>query len=188
MYDRMYSDWHVSGGNGKPLFDSIPSPIQSSIIEERSTKKWNLAKAELDKTIDNCSRDDAIRVYQLLDHLAILFKKRLLSDISEPRAVVFTISSYDEKLKNKLEKVLTIARKAQLIYVHLGSGKDYGRREPYYTPNRMLWPTRGLDPIGQFAHVSIQAKHLWAAADENKQIPFNPKEESHEPTLFDLTE
>jgi hypothetical protein len=187
MYDAMYSQWHAESREGKPIFDSIPSSVQTQVILSRSTKKWELTKGELDKTIDDCSREDARRVYQLLDNLAILFRARLLSEISEPRAVSFTISNFTHDLQAKLEPVLTVARKAQLIYVYTSSGKDLGRREVYYMPNRMLWPVRGLDPIGQHARVSIRAEHLWNAADKNKKIPFNEKEEIDEPTLFDFT-
>ncbi len=180
MYDRMYSEWHSQSNKGKPIFSEIPPTIQSQIIEVRSTKKWEWFKSELHKTIEGCSLEDAKHIYQLLDNLAILFKKRLLSKISEPRAVVFTISGYIDDLEEKLDRIIKIARKAQLIYTFTSSAKDLGRRETYYMPNRILWPIRGLDPIGQHARVSIKAEHLWNAAKNNKPIPFDEKEESNE--------
>ena len=46
-------------------------------------------------------------------------------------------------------RILNIARKATLLYTREGTGsKDYGGREYYYVPNRILWPIRGLDPHG----------------------------------------
>ena len=190
MYEAMYSEWHSKLGSKRPLFDSIPPSIQSRVIQERSTKKWEWARTELDKSIDNCSRDDARHVYQLLDKLAILFRERLLSDISEPRAIAFTISGRSDEFDEKLDKVLMIARKAQLIYAYTSSGKDLGMREIYYVPNRMLCPIRGLDPVGQHARVSIRAEHLWNAANKNKKIPikFNEQEDPNGPGLFDFAE
>jgi hypothetical protein len=49
----------------------------------------------------------------------------------------------------------------------------------------MLWPVRGLDPHGQHARVSLKAGHLWAAATENKRIPFSAVKEDTTRGLFD---
>lgn len=182
MYDLMYSEWHAKGSKNLFELNSIPPRIQAEVIKERSTKRWEWAKDDLDKTIDTCSREDAQHVYQLLDNLAVLFRERLLCDISEPRAIVFTISDYRDDLKDKLNRVLTVARKAQLLYMFTSSSKDDGKREPYFMPNRILWPIRGLDPVGQNARVSIKAIHLWNAADQNKKIPFDKGEKLNDQT------
>ena len=71
---------------------------------------------------------------------------------------------------------MDIARKAQILYQRTSSAKDDGQREPYYVPNRMLWPQRGLDPVGQYSHVSIRAKALFDTAISNSRIPFNMKD------------
>lgn len=183
MYDLMYSEWHTKGAKGSFELNQIPPKIQADVIKERSNKRWEWARDDLDKTIDTCSRDDAKHVYQLLDNLALLFRERLLSDISEPRAIVFTISDYkDDDLREKLNRVLTVARKAQLLYMFTSASKDDGKREPYYMPNRILWPVRGLDPVGQNARVSIKATHLWEAANKNIKIPFEKGEKLNEQT------
>jgi len=192
MYDLMYSEWHAKGGKNVFELNCIPPQIQAEVIKERSTKRWEWAKDNLDKTIDTCSREDAKHVYQLLDNLAVLFRERLLCDISEPRAIVFTISDYQDELKEKLNRVLTVARKAQLLYMFTSSSKDDGKREPYFMPNRILWPIRGLDPVGQNARVSIKAIHLWNAAGQNKKIPFDKGEKLNDQKdasqrQFDLT-
>lgn len=176
MYDREFSE---RGANNEPteiLVEKIPPGIQSEIIQERSKKKWEWAKDELDKTIEHCSRGDAKRVYQLLDKLAILFKKRLLEHESEPRAVMFTISGFHEDKHQDLMKVIKVARKAQLLYTFTSSAKAYGKRETYYMPNHILWPQRGLDTHGQHARVSIRAEHLLNAAERNIDIPFQKGE------------
>lgn len=176
MYDFMFSEWHAKGCKDFFKCNYIPPLVQAEVIKDRSNKKWEWARDDLDKTIDSCSREDAKHVYQLLDNLAILFKKRLLADISEPRAIVFTISDYQDEFIEKLGRVLTMARKAQLLYMFTSSSKDDGKREPYYMPNRILCPIRGLDPIGQNSRVSIKAVHLWKAADQNIKIPFDKGE------------
>ena len=68
----------------------------------------------------------------------------------------------------QLGRLIEILRKAQLIYIRSGPAKEEGQRETYYVPNRMLWPIRALDPHGQHARVSIQARALWKAAEGGK--------------------
>jgi len=107
----------------------------------------------------------------LFENLAILFKKRLNSDISEPRAIAFSISSYTDNYKEKLAPLLRISQESQILYSRIGPSKDDGKREIYYVPNRMLWPIYGLDPVGQHARVSLKASDIWAAAN-GKPFPF----------------
>lgn len=189
MYDMIWSEMSHKNPSGDFTIKQIPSTIQTDVIISRSEKKWEWVRNELASSIDDCSTEDAKHVYQLLDNIAILFKDRLNSLISEPRAVVFTISGLTSELQEKLDRILLIARKAQLLYIFSSSAKDSGRRENYYMPNRILWPVRGLDPIGQHARVSIQAKHLWAAAKDNVKIPFKKDEaDEDEQSSFNFTE
>ncbi len=183
MYDRQVSETKDISDD---TISIIPPNIQRDVILELSKEKWEWMQNELDNTIDGCCRELAKGVYQLLDNLAILFKKRLKSDISEPRAVEFTISGLDEKRHTNLLEVLKIAQKAQLIYTYSSSAKDRGKREKYYMPNKMLWPDRGLDPEGQHARVSITADNLQNAASENTEIPF-ARDETDEPDFFTST-
>jgi len=184
---KMY-DQQISATQDKPgaCVSQIPASIQKDVILDLSKEKWEWIQNEMDNTIEGCSRDLAKGVYQLLDNLAILFKKRLMSSISEPRAVEFTISGLDEEKHANLLEVLKIARKAQLIYTYRSSAKDRGRREKYYMPNKMLWPERGLDPEGQHARVSITADNLQSAASRNTEIPFTG-DDTDEPDLFTST-
>ena len=127
--------------------------------------------------------------YQLLDNLAVHFRERLLNHKSEPRANSFTISGRTPELMDKLDRIFSILRQAQLLYVRSGAAKDKGKREWYYVPNRMLWPERGLDPHGQHARVSLSAAELWAAADENRPIPVrddSPEPQPEQRGLFDV--
>ena len=183
MYDRMLSEIQKKPENEAIPIDEIPPNIQTEVILQLSKEKWEWIANKLDNSIEGCSREVAKRVYQLMDNLAILFKKRLRSKISEPRAVEFTISGFDEKSYADLSEVLLVAQKAQLIYTYWSSAKDSGKREPYYMPNKMLWPERGLDPHGQHARVSITAHNLLNAAVNNIEIPFSGDDQD-EPTLF----
>lgn len=91
---------------------------------------------------------------------------------SEPRAIVFTISGMTEQYENELKPLIDIAKKAQLLYIRTGVAKSEAQQEVYYVPNRMLWPSRGLDPHGQHARVSLKALDLLNAI-KGKKIPFS---------------
>lgn len=197
MFDKVRSLASEGAGNfdsgGNAPSDAaqemvIPPKVQSEVILDRSRRLWDWLEKELDKSIENCSRDTAKRAFQLLDNLAVLFRERLLKHKSEPRATSFTISSADESTMDKLNPVLEVLVAAQLLYVRSGPAKEKGRRESYFVPNRMLWPARGLDPHGQHARVSLPAVELWHAADLNKPIPFSDSDEatSKQPRLFDV--
>lgn len=164
MYDMVLSQ--------NKNYEYIPTSIQSQVIIQKSKDLWRLAET-LDSAIEGCSQKDRLHVYQMLDKLAILFKKRLMSDISEPRAVDFTISGLEEERHAELINILRIAQKAQLLYTYRSSAKDAGKMETYYMTNRMLLPERGLDPFGQHARVSIKADFLLQAAIDNKELPYN---------------
>jgi len=180
MYDR-----HLSNLQDKnhALVSHIPPSTQTEVILELSKEKWEWVQNDMVNRIEGCSGELAKSVYQLLDNLAILFRKRLLSKISEPRAVEFTISGLDDTKHATLLEVLQIARKAQLVYTYRSSAKDQGKRETYYMPNRMLWPERGLDPEGQHARVSLTADNLQKAALNNIEITFTG-DKTDEPDLF----
>jgi hypothetical protein len=121
----------------------------------------------------------------MFEKLVMLFKERLLSDSSEPRAITFTISArhdLTEQLNSELDELLRISKEAQILYDRVSSAKEAGQREVYYVPNRMLLPIRGLDVVGQHARISIKASELYAAATKGKLI--NTKEVTQQ-SLFD---
>jgi hypothetical protein len=169
MYEKMLS--LAAEGSATEPITAIPPQVQSDRIVDRSRELWDWLRHELDQNIEECSREDAVRAYHLLDNLAVHFRERLLNHKSEPRANSFTISGRKRNFMEKLEPILRILQQAQLVYIRSGPAKEKGRREWYYVPNRMLWPERGLDPHGQHARVSLSAADLWAAADENRPIP-----------------
>ncbi len=184
MYDTVYS--RQEDLEKESVILEIPSSVQRDILLERSQRKWDWIREQLDCSIDGCSYEQREQVHRLFDNLAILFRERLLHHESEPRAIVFTISDREYEHFEKLEALLKIARKAQILYTRTGSAKDRGRRETYYVPNRILWLDRGLDPSGQHARVSIKAQSLWKAATENVQIPVEIKGDTEVSTISDL--
>ncbi len=171
MYDRVISELH-NRDEVKPKVETVNPSIQNSVILARSKRKWDSVREDLVKTVVGCTQRDADRVYNLLDKLCDLFRKRLEAERSEPRAVMFTISDIGSPVMTELLRIITIARKARLIYVYRSSGKSAGAREEYYVPNRLLLPERGLDPVGQHARVSIRAIDLWTAADRARALPY----------------
>jgi hypothetical protein len=162
MYDAVVS---AADALNEASVKEIPADVQSKVILDRSTRLWDWMQHSLASSIDNCTLDDAKHVYQLFDQLGVLFRQRLMADISEPRAIAFSISGWSQEFEMSLRPVLEIARRAQLLYLRNGPAKDEGRRETYYVPNRLLWPIRGLDIVGQHARVSLKAKDLWSAAN-----------------------
>lgn len=181
MYDRVISQRRGGASDIVKPIRSIPSSIQTEIIMERSRAMWEYLRDSLDKSIDSCTNEQARHVYNLFNQLAILFRKRLKADISERRAVMFSISAQNHSSYNELMELIRIARKAQVLYTYTSSAKDDGQRESYYVPNRILWPEQGLDPFGLHARVSIRSADLLNAARNNIELPFMDDEE---PGLF----
>ncbi|MDE2822242.1 MAG: hypothetical protein OXK79_01900 [Chloroflexota bacterium] len=164
MYDLAVSESREAGG-GQASIRTISPTIQNQVIMEQSEKTWSLVDQGLDKVVPGCTAQDAEHLRNLFRGLAGLFRERLLKDISEPRAVSFSISARNEEPNvAELDRLLLIARKATILYARSGAAKDAGAREYYYVPNRMLWPVRGLDPQGQHARVSLPASILLGVA------------------------
>ena len=161
----------------------ITPQIQTNIIIERSQRIWETLQNGLDKVVNNCSAEDAKQILNLFKNLMELFAKRLKLDISEPRAIVFSISqvdSFPEKYASII-RLLKIAQRAQYLYTRMGVAKDKGKQEIYYVPNRLLFPNFGLDPHGQYARVSLKTTDLYNAAFYNYPIPMDSFDDKNEP-------
>ena len=169
MFDSLVSELGEEK-TGKPLvtISSIPAEIQTKVILERSRRTWEWLRDRIAQDIEDCSTEDGERAFKLLDALAVLFRDRLRHHKSEPCALSFTISGLNQDMMDKLDHLIEILRKAQLLYKRTGPAKDKGRRESYYVPNKILWPDRGLDPHGQHARVSIPANVLWKATETGR--------------------
>ncbi|WP_342086180.1 ORC-CDC6 family AAA ATPase [Dyadobacter sp. OTU695] len=177
MFDMAMSE---SGDNKK--IDHIPWHIQSKAIEKVSKRKWESINS-LHRNVEGCSELQKEYIYNLFNNLAILLRQRLYSDISEPRAIKFKISDASRDAMRRLDSIINIAQKAQLLYVRLGRDKDNGENTLYYELNRLLLPDRGLDPVGQHSTISIRASALWNAASKDKKIPFDKLEVKQNGTI-----
>ncbi len=181
MYDKVMN-------TEKGEIKKIPPKIQTDIIIERSKKMWETLRLGLDKVVNNCSANDAKCIFNLFDNLMALFAQRLKLDISEPRAIVFSISqidAYPDKF-DKVIRLLKIAQRAQYIYTRIGNAKEKGRQELYYVPNRILFPCLGLDPVGQHSRTSLKVTELYDAAFNNKAFQCKIVDSNiNEPYLFD---
>ena len=186
MYEKALSDCGQAGESAL-IRDGISPTIQNDIIMQQSSKAWDLLKGGLDKVVVGCSDQDARRVYQLFEQLALLFRARLFGGGSEPRAMSFSISGRKHVAQfEELGRLLKIARKATLLYTREGAAKDGGSREYYYVPNRILWPIRGLDPQGQHARISLPATQLLTAAIDGTSLSAESTEvETAQGGLFD---
>jgi len=138
----------------------ISPEIQSKIIHDRSGKLWEFIRNKLETQVEGCGKIEADKLRTLLTKLAEHFRYRLLNHKSEPRVVTFSISGYEQHLRDELEPIFRLAQKAQLLYVRNGPAKDGGGREDFYTLNRMLWPEYSLDVVGQHGRASLKAIDL----------------------------
>ena len=149
----------------------IEPKIQTAVLNRLSEQMWSTLSVGVDKIVIGCPAGRAKHVENLFNTLAELFRNRLLDQsCSEPRAIAFTISGREDDLMKSLNPIIETARQAQFLYVRPGSAKDKGAVEDYYVPNKLLWPSRGLDPIGQHARVSIPALTLLDAATNATSI------------------
>lgn len=153
---------------------AIDPAIQNSIIQKRSEDIWSTLRKGLDKIIEDCTKEQSDHIYILFNNLMVLFKKRLLAKISEPRAIVFSLKGRKELKKESeyIDTLLSISIKAQILYTRIGTDKTLAGKTIYYVPNRMLFPNRGLDVKGQASHVQIQIKDLYDSITEGRDLYF----------------
>ena len=176
---EMYDEAKSRLKNPQEQIAEIPSAIQTERLEVLSKRRWEWIKQGFNNSVRGCTREDATKIANLLDNLATHFLHRLQNHNSEPRAITFTISAKDSFEKTEeLLRLLEVARRAQILFRRTSSGKDDGKREDYYTFDRLLWIDRGLDPVGQNASVSLEARFLWSAAFQNQPLPISAKEKS----------
>lgn len=174
MFDSVMND-------EKNTIKQVLPQIQTRIIVERSQRMWDTLKNGLDKVVSNCSEKDARHILNLFNNLMAFFAQRLKMDISEPRAIVFSISQTEQypEIYEKILYLLNIARRAQYLYTRIGNAKEKGKQETYYVPNRLLFPALGLDPHGQYSRTSIKVVDLHNAAFKDQAIPLTSTEDKN---------
>jgi hypothetical protein len=175
MYDKALS---ADAKKAEPI-KKIPPAIQTECLELMSKRRWEWIGRGFNSSVKGCTREDATHIHHLLNQLAVLYKHRLQKHNSEPRAISFSVSAWQNitsQQADDLNRIFRVARRAQILFQRLSTGKDEGQSDTYYTFDRLLWIERGLDPVGQNARVSIEARYLWEAAFEDKALPFGPKD------------
>ena len=155
----------------------IPPNTQKEIIKTKSDEFWEKI-INIDSELDNCSKDLAKQINNLFNQLIEYLKKRLKDEkISEPRALNFIISEIEPEMEEKINEIIEASLKSTLLYERTISHKATGKKLLLYVPNRLMLPTHGLDPHGQYSHFSIKGKDFLAAAIKNKPLPFFVEDE-----------
>lgn len=155
-------DLVLSKGQTSPRL--IPPDIQSEVVISKSDDVWEQIRRGLEYSVEGCTKEDADHLKNLFTALGHYFRERLELHESEPRVLTFTISRASPEDMRFLDKLFGIAQVAQLLYIRSGSSRTRGVREDYYTPNRILWPARGLDVHGQHGRASIPSTELVAVS------------------------
>ncbi|WP_426065272.1 hypothetical protein [Flavobacterium sp. DSP2-3-1] len=170
MYEKEVSN------SGVKLINSIPPNTQSEIIKTISDDYWNKLR-NIDSEIEDCSIDFAKAINNFFNQLMIYLRKRLNDEsISEPRALNFIISQSNEALDCKIMPIIDVCLRSTLLYRRTVNDKATGKKLHLYVPNRLLLPTHGLDPHGQYSHFPISGKSFVDAAYFNKAIPLFSEE------------
>lgn len=135
--------------------DFISPQTQYEVIKELSEAKWIEVK-NLSSTVPDCDEETADKILKFLINFGNKLKALLLdTSSSEKHILTFTIEKLEDyKEKEEILHILLIAEKAGLIYSRIGAGKN-SNRTTWYTPNRILWSSIGLDPVGQNGRLNI---------------------------------
>ena len=173
MYEKQLSN------NKDNSFLTITPTTQKEIIIKRSESFWEKIK-NIDSEIENCPKDLGKHLNNFYNQLIIYLKKRLKDDaISEPRALNFIISKSSEEQQKKINEIINVSLKSTLLYKGMIGHKSTGVKIPLYIPNRLMLPSHGLDPHGQYSHFPITAQAFLDAAYKNIEIPFFAEEQDN---------
>jgi hypothetical protein len=174
MYEKQLSNQDNS------VISEIPSIVQREIILKRSEAFWEKIR-DIESEIENCTEELAQGINNFFNQLMVYLRKRLKDEsISEPRALNFIISQTDDLTKGKVEEIINACLRSTLLYKRMVNHKATGEKLPLYVPNRLMLPSHGLDPHGQYSHFAIPAKVFLDAALFNKEIPFFAEDDSNQ--------
>lgn len=174
MYEK-----EISQNNKFEKILYIHPNAQKDIIRIKSDEFWEKIR-NIDSELNNCSIDLAKQINNFYNQLVDYLKKRLKDEnISEPRALNFIISEIEPEMEDKINEIIDASLKSTLLYERSISHKATGKKLPLYIPNRLMLPTHGLDPHGQYSHFPIKGRDFLAAAIHNKPIPFFAEEEDN---------
>ena len=150
----------------------IQPNTQKDIIKTKCDEFWEKIR-NIDSELENCTKDLARQINHFYNQLVEYLKKRLKDEeISEPRALNFIISEIEPEMEDMINKIIEASLKSTLLYERTISHKATGKKIPLYVPNRMMLPSHGLDPHGQYSHFPIKGRDFLEAAINNKPLPF----------------
>lgn len=172
-------DLYASEDRSAKSISFIPSQFQSEAIFKCSDKLWASLSEGLEKRSARITSEDSKKLHNLFNQLGLYFRERLISDISEPRVLSFVLSDLkkDHELTTEIKKILSLAFEHTLLFSRPYVSRDGGISETLYTPNKLLWPTFGLDVVGQSGRASIKVSEIYLAMN-NKKIPLSNENDS----------
>lgn len=186
LLNPIYHMYEKEVSNKSEGIKMISSQTQKEILLSSSDSFWEKIKS-IDTEIENCTDDQKNALNNFFDHYMIYLKKRLNSNISEPRAINFMLTVPDDiRIKEKVDDIINISLRSTLLYKRIKSTKDKGNKVDLFIPNRIMLLAHSLDPHGQYSHVSLKYQDFYNAAFNNKEIPFfDEKEDNGQLDLFE---
>lgn len=162
------------------ILTNISKKTQYTVLKNESESAWSDIDS-LPSVIPNCTEDDAIQLKNMLSNFGKYLKKILLDTSStEKRILTFTIEDLNRPsnsdIKNEINKILKIGVQSGLLYVRLGADHNGGKTK-FYTPNRILWVSLGLDPIGQNGRKPFPAQTFYKMM-KNENFSFKKHNEN----------
>lgn len=163
----------------------ISSKVQYESIKSSSQDIWDSLDS-LPTQQKNCTEEDAKQLKIFLENFSLRLKEKLINPKSTEKQILsFTIEDLEESdKKNEIKNMLNIAIKASLIYTRIGPDKS-GGRTTWYTPNRLFWPIRGLDPVGQNGRMNIKSEEIYQMMTKSNKTYENVMKYYQQKGLFD---
>lgn len=129
--------------------DFISAKTQYETLFYESRKAWEKID-ELSVKIVDCTHEHTVMLRRVLDNFGKYLQQKLLDPKgTEKKILSFTIHDLEKNQhSDKIKKVIKIGIQGGLIYTRIGPDHN-GGRTMWYTPNRILWPSLNLDPVGQ---------------------------------------
>lgn len=176
MYEKQ-----VDRNNGEAI-SSIDPRIQYETLLQESAKAWEEI-SELSVQIIDCSDHETAALRNALENFGFYLKNKLLDpEATEKKILSFTIADLDRSpYKKQIEKVLDIGVQGGLIYIRVGPDHSGGKTK-WYTPKRILWPTLGLDPVGQNGRKNFLANDFYRMMEDGSYM--EKKLSSQEPAAI----
>ena len=145
---KMYTK--ESENNGE--IQSISTSVQYQVLKEESERMWSDIE-KLPAQIRDCTEGNATQLKNILTNFGKYLKNTLLNPVStEKRILTFVIEDLENHVNidkvQEIKKVLNIGISSGLLYTRIGADHN-GGKTTFYTPNRILWVSLGLDPVGQ---------------------------------------